>query len=109
MSLDAVAVENLCALVLGLAFAGLLSAAFECAMQRPASLALMQQSGRTALLSVPILAFSAPFIILRAALRRRRFERPRIGPVLGATVLAGLWGLAAGHVLLRLAAQLAAT
>lgn len=108
MRIDPDALDSLQALLLGLAFAGLIASAFECATRRRASFALLAGGGREALLALPILAVSAPFILLRDALRVRRFERPRAGPVLVATVLAGLWALAAGEAMLGLAHQIAA-
>ena len=57
---------------------------------------------------MPLIVFTAPFIILRNTLRGRRFERRPIVFVALATVIACLWGLACGRVLLDLMANLPA-
>lgn len=108
MPIDPDALDHLRALLLGLAFSGLIAAAFECATGRRLGLALLGERWRGALALLPVLAAAAPFLILRHATRGRRFERGRPGPVMAATILAGLWGLAAGQVLLELAHRLAA-
>lgn len=108
MSIDPAAPESVLALLLGLAFAGLVASAFEAAAGRPAGLALLRQGGRRAMASLPILAASAPFIILRHAIRGRRFERPRVAAVMASTVIACLWALMAGRLMLGLAHLLAA-
>jgi hypothetical protein len=48
--------------------------------------------------------FSAPFIILRNTLRGRRIERRPMPFVMLATIVAGLWSLAAGRLILDAAA-----
>lgn len=100
MNLDPDTLASLHALVVGFAFAGLLASAFELLTRRRASFALLEAGGVTALASVPMLAFTAPFIILRNTVRGRRFERRPIPFVMIATCIAGLWSLAAGHLLL---------
>jgi len=50
------------------------------------------------LAAVPLLIFSAPFIIMRNTLRGRRIERRRFEFVMVATVIAGLWSLLSGTV-----------
>ena len=42
--------------------------------------------------------FAAPFIIMRNTLRGRRIERRRAEMVMVATVIAGLWSLMSGTV-----------
>ena len=48
--------------------------------------------------SIPLLMFSAPFIIMRNTLRGRRIEGRRAEFVMVATVIAGLWSLMSGTV-----------
>jgi hypothetical protein len=48
--------------------------------------------------AVPLLVFSAPFIIMRNTLRGRRLEHRRAEFVMMATVVAGLWSLMSGTV-----------
>jgi hypothetical protein len=48
--------------------------------------------------AIPLLMFSAPFIIMRNTLRGRRMEGRRTELVMVATVIAGLWSLMSGTV-----------
>jgi len=48
--------------------------------------------------AIPLLMFSAPYIIMRNTLRGRRLERRRADLVMMATVIAGLWSLMSGTV-----------
>jgi hypothetical protein len=48
--------------------------------------------------AIPLLMFAAPFIIMRNTLRARRIERRRTELVMVATVIAGLWSLMSGTV-----------
>jgi hypothetical protein len=107
MAVDPSAVESLQALALGFAFAGLLASAFELMTERRASFHLLEAGGVAALASVPVLVFSAPFIILRNTVRGRRFERRPIHFVMLATIIACLWGLLSGRLVLDLAVMLA--
>ncbi|TVR08372.1 MAG: hypothetical protein EA385_10285 [Salinarimonadaceae bacterium] len=99
MVFDAHTVASLQTIVVGFVFSGLLASAFEYATQRRASFSLLQEGGVLAVLSVPMLVFCAPFIILRNTIRGRRFERRPVGFVMIATVIAGLWSLLSGTVL----------
>jgi transposase len=48
--------------------------------------------------AIPLLVFAAPFIIMRNSVRGRRIERRRAQMVMVATVIAGLWSLMSGTV-----------
>jgi hypothetical protein len=48
--------------------------------------------------AIPLLMFSAPYIIMRNTLRGRRLEGRRTEIVMLATVIAGLWSLMSGTV-----------
>jgi len=48
--------------------------------------------------AIPLLVFAAPFIIMRNSVRGRRIERRRAHMVMVATVIAGLWSLMSGTV-----------
>jgi hypothetical protein len=48
--------------------------------------------------AIPLLMFSAPYIIMRNTLRGRRLEKRRTDLVMVATVIAGLWSLMSGTV-----------
>ncbi len=103
MQIDPSAIEALQALGLGFALAGLLASAFELVTERRASFRLLQSGGLTALASVPVVAFSAPFIILRNTIRGRQLEQRPFGFVMLATVIAGVWSLMSGRLVLDLA------
>jgi hypothetical protein len=107
MSLDPSTWETLHSLLLGFAFAGLLANGFELFTERRASFRLLQAGGLGALACVPVVVFSAPFIILRNTVRGRRFERRRIGFVMAATIIACVWSLMSGRVVLDVAHRLA--
>ncbi|MGY2047256.1 DUF6949 family protein [Methylobacterium sp. JK268] len=109
MTLTPTAVENLQTLVLGLAFAGLLASGFELLTARRASFSLLQRGGVDALACLPVLAFGAPFIILRNTVRGRRLEGRPIPFVMLATMIACGWSLLSGRVVLDLAQLVAGT
>jgi hypothetical protein len=106
MRIDPTALEALQALCLGFAFAGLLASAFELFTEQRASFNLLQAGGVLALASVPVIVFSAPFIILRNTLRGRRLERRPFGFVMVATMIACGWSLLSGRLVLDLAHRL---
>jgi hypothetical protein len=97
------------ALGLGFAFAGLLASGFEWLVRRPLSFSLLQAGGIAALASVPVLVFSAPHIIVRNTIRGRRFERRPIHFVMLATIIAGLWSLMSGRLVLDVASLFTGT
>jgi hypothetical protein len=90
------------ALLFGFAIAGFLASAFQYLTDRPPSFRMLQQGGWSAMLSVPFVVATAPFIILRNTVRGRKFERRSIIFVWLATVIACIWSLAAGRVILKL-------
>jgi hypothetical protein len=49
-------------------------------------------------LSIPVLTFGAPFVIMRNVLRGHRIESRRFEFVMLATVIAGFWSLLSGTV-----------
>ncbi len=102
MSLDQPTLESFQSLLIGLAFAGMLANGFELFTDRRASFKLLESGGLGAVACLPIVIFSAPFIILRNIVRGRRFERRPIGFVMAATIVACLWSLMSGRVVLDL-------
>ncbi|MGL4240038.1 MAG: DUF6949 family protein [Beijerinckiaceae bacterium] len=90
------------ALLFGFALAGFLASAFQYLTDRPASFRMLQQGGWAAMLSVPFVVATAPFIILRNTVRGRRFERRSMVFVWLATVIACVWSMAAGRAMLKL-------
>ncbi|HEY8567251.1 MAG TPA: hypothetical protein VIL65_17260 [Beijerinckiaceae bacterium] len=107
MRLDPAAIESIEALVLGFAFAGFIASAFELFTARRASFHLLQAGGAVAVASVPMLVFSAPFIILRNTVRGRRFEHRPVSFVMLATMIACGWSLMSGRLVLDVAQRLA--
>lgn len=105
LSLDPDAIQKFQALFVGFAFAGLVASAFELFTQRRASFNLLQVGGLTAVASVPIVIFAAPFLILRNTIRGRAIEGRPIPFVMLATIIAGFWSLACGQVLIGLAGR----
>jgi hypothetical protein len=101
VALDAGQVDALKALVFGFALAGFLASAFHYLTDRPASFRLLQQGGWSAALSLPFVVATAPFIILRNTVRGRRYERRSLVFVWLATVIACVWSMAAGRMLLN--------
>lgn len=102
MSLDPAAIAALQSLFIGFAFAGLLASAFELFTARRAEFELLQAGGIAAVASVPVVVFSAPFLILRNTLRGRRIEGRPFPFVMIASMIAGLWSMACGRVVLDL-------
>jgi len=107
MPIDPSSLEAIQALGLGFALAGMLASAFELFTEQKASFHLLQAGGVVALASVPVVVFSAPFIILRNTVRGRRFERRPFGFVMLATIIACFWSLMSGRLVLDLAHMLA--
>jgi len=87
------------ALAIGFAFAGLLASGYQYFTEQPPSFRLINRGPSTAALaSVAFLIFSAPFIIMRNTVRGARIEGRSFGFAMLATVLAGLWSLMSGTV-----------
>ncbi|MCJ2093749.1 MULTISPECIES: DUF6949 family protein [unclassified Methylobacterium] len=106
MVLTPAALESIRTLFIGLALSGLIASAFELFAARRASFSLLERGGLPAVAALPMLAFSAPFIILRNTLRGRKIEGRPMPFVMLATVIACGWGLLSGRVALDLAAML---
>lgn len=107
--IDPGAVEALQALVIGFAFAGMLASAYELFTTRRADFKLLEAGGLTAVASVPVVVFSAPFLILRNTVRGRMIEGRPFHFVVLASLIAALWSMASGRVVLDLLHMLVAT
>jgi hypothetical protein len=93
------AIQSFYALALGFAWAGLLATGYQWAMRRPASFKLLQRGPKpSTFAAIPFLAFAAPFIIMRNTLRSRRHARRRFESMMAATIVAGIWSLMSGTV-----------
>jgi Family of unknown function (DUF6949) len=90
---------QLFAVALGFAVAGLCSSGYRLAVAHLPSFRLLEIGPLASrLAAVPLLIFSAPYLIMRNTLRGRRIERRRAEFVMLATVIAGLWSLMSGTV-----------
>jgi hypothetical protein len=107
MRIDPATIETLEALALGFAFAGLVASAFELFAERRASFALLQAGGLAAVACIPLVVFCAPFIIVRNTILGRRLERRPFPSVMLATIIACLWSLMSGRLVLDAAQVLA--
>ncbi len=91
--------EPLFALAIGFAVAGLCASGYRLFSLHFPSFRLLEVGPLAArFAAVPLLIFSAPFIIMRNTLRGRSIERRRFELVMVATVIAGLWSLMSGTV-----------
>jgi hypothetical protein len=92
-------VQMLLALALGFAVAGLCSSTYQLATSRLPTFGLLSAGpSAAAVAAVPLLMLSAPFLIMRNTLLARRDERRRFEFVFLATLIAGLWSLMSGMV-----------
>jgi Family of unknown function (DUF6949) len=92
-------VESFFSLALGFAVAGLCASGYRLFADHFPSFRLLEIGPAAArFASIPLLMFSAPFIIMRNTLRGRRIEGRRAEFVMIATVVAGLWSLMSGTV-----------
>ena len=107
-SISAEQVQSFLALAIGFAIAGLISTGYQLVTERPASFRLLEQGPHpAAFAAIPFLVFAAPFIIMRNTLRGRRIERRRFEFVMVATVIAGIWSLMSGTVVVMAFEQVA--
>jgi hypothetical protein len=92
-------IQSFFALAMGFAVAGVIATGFQALTQRPASFSLLGEGARASTFAfVPMLVFAAPFIIMRNTIRGRRIEQRRFEFVMIATVIAGIWSLMSGTV-----------
>ncbi|MGA8653807.1 MAG: DUF6949 family protein [Xanthobacteraceae bacterium] len=92
-------IDSLFAVAIGFAVAGLCASGYRLIGLHLPSFRMLgagPMAGRLA--AVPLLIFSAPYLIMRNTLRGRRIERRRGEFVMIATVIAGLWSLMSGTV-----------
>ena len=92
-------IEQFFALAWGFAVAGLCSSGYRVyASQLPSFRQLEVGPMATRFAAIPLLMFSAPYIIMRNTMRGRRLENRRADLVMMASVIAGLWSLMSGTV-----------
>jgi hypothetical protein len=93
------AIVSLFSLALGFAFAGLCATAYRLFADGFPSFRLLEVGpARARFASIPLLMFSAPFIIMRNMLLGCRLEGRPAEFIMVATVVAGLWSLMSGTV-----------
>ena len=92
-------IESFFALAIGFAVAGLCASGYRLFSRHFPSFRLLEVGPVPArFAAIPLLMFSAPYIIMRNTLRGRRIEGRRTEIVMVATVIAGLWSLMSGTV-----------
>jgi hypothetical protein len=92
-------IESLFAIAIGFAVAGLCASGYRLYGTHFPSFRLLQVGPMTArFAAVLLLIFCAPFLIVRNTWRGRQIERRRIEFVMLAAVIAGLWSLMSGTV-----------
>jgi hypothetical protein len=95
--------QSFLALAIGFALAGVLATGYQVLTERPASFRLISGGPRLrALAALPLVIFAAPFIIMRNTIRGRRLEGRRFEFVMVATIIAGLWSLMSGTLVMML-------
>jgi hypothetical protein len=100
--------QSFLALAIGFAVAGAISNGYQVFSQRPASFRLLEQGPHPGTFAaIPFLVFAAPFIIMRNTIRGRIIERRRFEFVMIATVIAGIWSLMSGTVVVMAFEQIA--
>ena len=93
-------VQNLFALALGFAVAGMCCSGYRLFTSRLPSFGLLSTGpSASAIAAVPLLMLSAPFLIMRNTLLGRAQEGRRFEFVFLATLIAGFWSLMSGLVL----------
>jgi hypothetical protein len=97
MSLESL--QSVVVLLIGFSVAGSLATGYQLVTERPLSFRLLNGGPQpVTLLAIPVLTFAAPFVIMRNLMRGRRIERRRFEFVMLGTIIAGLWSLLSGTV-----------
>jgi hypothetical protein len=92
-------VHLLFALAIGFAVAGMLATGYQLVTSHALSFRVLESGPKpSTFMTVPILAFAAPFLIMRNIIRGHAIEGRSFQLVMAATVVAGLWSLMSGTV-----------
>ncbi len=92
--------QNVLALALGFAVAGLCSSGYRLFTSRLPTFGLLSAGpSASTFAAVPLLMLTAPFLIMRNTLLGRRQEGRRFEAVFVATLIAGFWSLMSGLTL----------
>src|SRR3954453_18689105 len=91
--------QSIIVLLIGFAVAGSLATGYQLVTERPLSFRLLNGGAQAiTFLAIPVLTFAAPFVIMRNLMRGRRIQSRRFEFVMLATLIAGLWSLFSGTV-----------
>jgi hypothetical protein len=91
--------QSVVVLLIGFSVAGSLASGYQLVTERPLSFRLLNGGPKVlTFLAIPVLTFAAPFVIMRNVMRGRRIERRRFEFVMLATMIAGLWSMLSGTV-----------
>ena len=88
------------AIFLGFALAGVTASAFQMLAHKPLSFQMLKDGGLFWAAFVPLLAISAPVIILRNSARGRRYEKRSVHMVAISTIIACFWSMAFGKLIM---------
>lgn len=95
------ALQSIHALAFGFAVAGLLASFYQAITNRPVSFNLLIGEPQTrAVMAVPLLILTAPFIIMRNTIRGHVIQDRKLEIVMLATIFASLWSLMSGTFVL---------
>lgn len=99
--LSADALYSIYLLLLGFSTAGALATGYQLVTARPASFNIFGDgTGPAAVAHVPFLVFAAPFILVRDAVRARRAGARNFAAGLTVCMIAGVWSLVSGKVVM---------
>ncbi len=91
--------QNLISVALGFAIAGCFTTGYQLATSRLPSFSQLNKGvGIQSLASVPVLAFAAPFLIMRNTIHSAIRDGRRFEFVFMATLIAGFWSLLSGTI-----------
>ncbi len=96
------------ALGFGFSFPGMLATGYHLVTSRALSFRVLESGPKpSTFMAVPILAFAAPFLIMRSTIPNHAIERRSFQLVMIATIVAGIWSLMSGTVaIMAIAAML---
>jgi polyferredoxin len=95
-------VYSLLTLAFGFAVAGMLGTFYQLVTTRPPSFRLLVAPATpSAVVALPFLIFTAPFIIMRNTIRGAQIEDRNFGFAMLATMIAGIWSLLSGTLVVK--------
>jgi hypothetical protein len=101
--MSAEALQAFLALAIGFAFAAAMATGYQLAVSRPPSFQMLSRGpSASAFAAVPFLVFAAPYLIVRLLVRAGLAGPQEFGPVMVATMFAGIWSLMSGTVLVMM-------